>query len=85
MFRPNIGTLNALIRITFGLTLVSWGAAALAKPTYRRQSSPLMSVIFGSMSVAEGITRFCPFVYMYEGYTKEMDDFEEDFSPVNPS
>ncbi|WP_280770352.1 YgaP family membrane protein [Salipaludibacillus daqingensis] len=83
MLKPNIGTLNALIRITAGFTLLGWGTAALVK--HSRRNYPLFSVMMGALKVAEGITRFCPVVYLYE--ERQTDDtFDEDvYSPVNPS
>ncbi|WP_416151937.1 DUF2892 domain-containing protein [Salipaludibacillus sp. HK11] len=82
--KPNIGTLNALIRITCGFTLLGWGTAKLVKRSHN--SSPILAMIMGSMKVAEGITRFCPIVFMYEERQSNNDDFtEEAFPPVNPS
>ncbi|MCE7792560.1 DUF2892 domain-containing protein [Salipaludibacillus sp. CUR1] len=81
MFKPNIGTLNALIRITGGLILLSWGTAQLVKRPYR--NFPLISVMAGAMKVAEGITRFCPVVFLYEERVQEHE--EDDYSNINPS
>lgn len=84
MVKPNIGTLNAFIRITLGFTLLGWGTAALMRRS--RSNFPLFSVIMGAMKVAEGITRFCPVVYLYDEREKGENDFDEDmFPPVNPS
>ncbi|PYZ92248.1 hypothetical protein CR194_15535 [Salipaludibacillus keqinensis] len=83
MLRPNIGTLNALIRITLGFTLLSWGTATLVRRSLK--SIPMLSVIIGSMKVAEGITRFCPVVFLYEERQEDHYEDEEDFSPMNPS
>jgi Protein of unknown function (DUF2892) len=56
--RPNIGILNALIRITFGLTILSWSTAKLVKrPSCQ---SYLWVALCGAMKVAEGIVRYCP-------------------------
>ena len=56
--RPNIGVLNALIRITIGLTVLSWSTAKLVKRPYYR--SYLWVAMCGAMKVAEGIVRYCP-------------------------
>ncbi|MDA3130398.1 DUF2892 domain-containing protein [Aliibacillus thermotolerans] len=58
--KPNIGIVNALIRITCGLTMVTWAGAELT----RRRSNGwhLFCVLMGAMKVGEGITRFCPVV-----------------------
>jgi hypothetical protein len=56
--QPNIGILNALIRITFGLTILSWSTAKLVKRPYYQ--SYLWVALCGAMKVAEGIVRYCP-------------------------
>jgi Protein of unknown function (DUF2892) len=56
--QPNIGILNALIRITFGLTILSWSTAKLVKRPYCQ--SYLWVALCGAMKVAEGIVRYCP-------------------------
>jgi len=84
MLKPNIGTLNALIRITCGFTLLGWGTAALVRRPQRNY--PLFSMFMGAMKVAEGITRFCPIVFLYEERQNGDNDLDEDMPlPVNPS
>ncbi|GIN41751.1 MULTISPECIES: YgaP family membrane protein [Heyndrickxia] len=55
---PNIGILNALIRITCGLTLLSWSSAKLSKKPWC--NSYIIVMILSAMKVAEGIVRYCP-------------------------
>ena len=55
----NVGDLDAYLRITCGLTLFGIGIMS---------SSKLLSAL-GSMKVAEGITRFCPMLYMLDKNT----------------
>lgn len=50
----NVGDLDAYLRITGGLSMLGIGIA--------RKSSSL--IFLGSMKVAEGITRFCPLLYL---------------------
>ena len=52
--RQNVGQLDAYIRVTSGLTLLGWGIG--------KKSMPAM--VAGSMKVAEGVTRFCPMLYL---------------------
>jgi hypothetical protein len=56
--KPNIGILNALIRITCGLTILAWSTSKLVKFPWR--DSYLFAAIIGAMKVAEGIVRYCP-------------------------
>jgi hypothetical protein len=55
---PNIGILNALVRITFGLTIVAWSTSKMVKRPWR--DSYLFAAFCGAMKVAEGIVRYCP-------------------------
>jgi hypothetical protein len=66
----NIGILNALIRITIGLTVLSWSTAKMVKFPWR--DSYLFIAICGAMKVAEGIVRFCPATALFERY-QEME------------
>lgn len=50
----NVGTLDAYLRITIGLTML--GTGILKRSPSR--------IVFGSGKVAEGITRFCPALYL---------------------
>ena len=56
--KHNIGTLNALIRITLGIVLLGCGTAKLARQPRCTWSKVLLW--FGAMRIAEGIVRFCP-------------------------
>jgi hypothetical protein len=60
----NIGGLDAYCRIAGGLTLLSIGIMS---------SSKTLSFL-GSMKVAEGITRFCPILYLLDKNTLEWDE-----------
>ncbi|SDN20258.1 DUF2892 domain-containing protein [Bacillus sp. OK048] len=92
----NIGILNALIRITIGLTILSWSTAKMVKFPWR--DSYLFIAICGAMKVAEGIVRFCPATALFERYQEmEQEQAAPDFSdgemntdigqvlPYNPS
>ena len=76
--RPNIGILNALIRITFGLTILAWSTSKLVKHPWR--DSYLFAAFCGAMKVAEGIVRYCPVTAicqrwqdMVQGHNDTMD------------
>ena len=62
--KPNIGILIALIRITFGLTILAWVTAKLVKKPWR--DSYLIVALCGAMKVAEGIVRYCPVTALYQ-------------------
>jgi hypothetical protein len=55
---PNIGLVNALLRITIGLTILSWSTSKLVKRPWC--NSYLFMSFIGAMKVAEGIVRYCP-------------------------
>lgn len=56
--KENIGIVNALIRITVGLTLLALGAAKFSRMPWR--NTYLFVMMCGAMKVAEGIVRYCP-------------------------
>jgi hypothetical protein len=62
--KPNIGILNALIRITVGLTILAWSTSKLVKHPWR--DSYLFAAFCGAMKVAEGIVRYCPLTELYQ-------------------
>lgn len=66
--KQNIDIVNALIRITVGLTVVAWSTAKIVKRPWR--DSYLIMTLLGAMKVAEGIVRFCPLTLLYEKYAQ---------------
>ncbi|ALC54917.1 TPA: DUF2892 domain-containing protein [Bacillus thuringiensis] len=58
--KQNIGTINALIRITLGLVLFGCSATKLVRKPWCTWSNIFLWI--GAMKVAEGIVRFCPIV-----------------------
>ena len=59
LVEKNVGDLDAYLRITCGLTLLGIGIMS---------SSKVLSIL-GSMKIAEGVTRFCPMLYMLDKNT----------------
>ena len=66
--KPNIGIVNALIRLTLGFTLLSWTTSRLSRRPYK--DSYIFLGLMGALKVAEGITRFCPLTYAYDSCQK---------------
>ncbi|KAB2331213.1 DUF2892 domain-containing protein [Cytobacillus depressus] len=87
--KPNIGLLNALIRITVGLTVLACASAKLVKCPWRQ--SNFLFVVLGSMKVAEGIVRYCPVTALCECGQEKMQEMKEEIvgqsemSSYNPS
>lgn len=81
--KANIGILNALVRITFGLTVLTWATARLAKRPYRE--SYLLAAMIGAMKVGEGITRFCPLTFLYDRYQDDQHHEQQEQTTFNPS
>jgi hypothetical protein len=89
--KPNIGILNALIRITCGLTILAWSTSKLVKYPWR--DSYLFTAIMGAMKVAEGIVRYCPVTDLWERAQENRVDNNEngdmnessDVMPINPT
>ncbi|MCP3742514.1 YgaP family membrane protein [Rossellomorea sp. BNER] len=60
----NIGIINALVRITIGLTVLSWVTAKLVRKPWR--DSYLLMAMVGAMKVGEGILKYCPITALFE-------------------
>ena len=89
---PNIGIVNALIRITIGFTLLAWTTAKMVKRPWR--DSYLFVAILSAMKIAEGIVRFCPITALYERLgemeeahrsTQDINQEDETLFPYNPT
>ncbi|WP_160724248.1 YgaP family membrane protein [Bacillus sp. USDA818B3_A] len=76
---PNIGILNALIRITFGLTIVAWSTSKMIKRPWR--DSYLFIAFCGAMKVAEGIVRYCPLTALCERWSDMVKDHQHATAP----
>jgi len=88
--KPNIGMINALIRITIGLFLLSWSTAKMVKRPWR--DSYLLVAFCAAMKVAEGIVRYCPVTELYQKYTNGdfsssngADQITDEQVPYNPT
>lgn len=56
--KQNIGTVNSMVRITGGLTLLAWSIAKMAQE--KPSGTQLFVSMMGAQKVAEGITHYCP-------------------------
>jgi Protein of unknown function (DUF2892) len=68
----NVGMINALIRITLGLTILSWSTAKMVKHPWK--DSYLFIALCGAMKVAEGIVRFCPVTALFQRCQDMMEE-----------
>lgn len=78
--KQNIGTINALFRITSGFTLLAICISKMVRRPYH--SMPLIGVIIGAMTIGEGILRYCPFTDLMERRNQRTEyprDYEENF------
>ncbi|KGX90233.1 hypothetical protein N781_08285 [Pontibacillus halophilus JSM 076056 = DSM 19796] len=81
--RPNIGLLNAMLRIMFGFTLLSLTTARLTRRPWRR--SYWMMAMIASMKIASGIVRYCPFTAMMDARVDDEEEFDFEETTFNPS
>lgn len=58
--KKNIGTVNSMIRISSGLTLLAYSTAKMAKEG--TTGGQLFLAFMGAQKAAEGITNYCPVV-----------------------
>ncbi|MGG3926320.1 DUF2892 domain-containing protein [Metabacillus fastidiosus] len=77
MVRPNIGIVNAMIRIACGLTLLSWSTIKYCKAP--RRDSLLVVMSLAGLKVASGILQFCPVTFLSQNqYCFNDDDYDDD-------
>ncbi|WP_075979867.1 YgaP family membrane protein [Bacillus massilinigeriensis] len=87
--KQNIGILNALIRITIGLTVLACCTAKMVKKPWKE--SYILLAMMGAMKVAEGIVRFCPVTALFEQGQEAWNEknnqgqVEPDLFPNNPT
>jgi hypothetical protein len=85
--KQNIGILNALIRITCGLTVLAWSTSKMVKRPWR--DSYLIMAIMGAMKVGEGIVRYCPVTDLIKSNVgknqQDVQNTEDQMVPYNPS
>lgn len=60
--KKNVGDLDALMRITIGLTGLAVSTARMVDRPYR--TGPMITAALSAMKVGEGVTRFCPVLYL---------------------
>ncbi|MBB6448151.1 hypothetical protein HNR44_000100 [Geomicrobium halophilum] len=61
--KQNVGTFDAIMRITCGLTGVAWGTSKMVK--HSEQLMPLVVTMYSAMKVGEGITKYCPLLDLF--------------------
>ncbi|MCH1624673.1 YgaP family membrane protein [Ferdinandcohnia quinoae] len=84
--KPNIGAINALLRITCGLTMLAWTTSKLTRRPWCG-GRYLFIAILAAMKVGEGITRFCPITALFEQRANEKQENAEELLPavINPT
>jgi dipeptide/tripeptide permease len=85
--KPNIGMVNALLRLTCGFTMLAWSTARLAKRPYRERY--FLVALLSAMKIGEGIVRFCPVTYLFTQYQEQQQQNnsqnQEDEFTSNPT
>lgn len=67
--QKNVGTIDAIMRITCGLTGIAWATSRMVR--HPRRGMPVAVAMMGAMRVAEGVTRFCPMLKFLGANTLE--------------
>lgn len=80
MVKQNIGIVNALVRLTFGFTILAWATAKMVKQPWR--DSYFWVAMMAGMKIAEGITRFCPLTALFEQYKENQQNGEDTQDPL---
>gem|GEM_PF-572793 len=78
--KPNVGRVDALMRVTIGLTGLAWGTARMIKRP--DDGISMMVTLASAMKVAEGITRFCPMTAMLNANYGQMVEQAKEKLPI---
>ncbi len=62
--QQNIGIINAMVRITCGLTMLTYITAKMVRRPYKQMY--IFGAMAAAMKVAEGIVRYCPMTAMFK-------------------
>lgn len=76
MMKPNISLLNAVMRITCGLTILSAASAKYTRKPWCKMH--LFCMMMGAMKAASGILRFCPVTYMFQAGMNQDDSRQQE-------
>lgn len=79
--RRNVGTLDAILRISIGLFGLAWAVSKAASRPRRR--FPKWIAFFSAVKAAEGVTRFCPGLALFGLNT--LDTHQSDTNRSDPS
>jgi hypothetical protein len=81
--QKNVGTVEALLRITGGLAGLAWSTALMVRHPGR--GFPVVMSMACAMKVAEGITRFCPMRQLVQRIKPNLKRSGEDHFEGQPS
>ncbi|WP_456276921.1 YgaP family membrane protein [Bacillus sp. AK128] len=74
--KPNIGIINALVRLSCGFTMLAWATARMARKPHRERY--FLVAMLASMKIGMGILRFCPFTYLYQNSQQQQDSSQQE-------
>lgn len=69
--KPNIGIVQAMIRIAAGVSMVGYATAALV--TKPKQLTVHLTLLAGAIKIAEGIVRYCPSMAFINQFRHKQD------------
>lgn len=81
--KPNIGIINALIRLTAGFTILAWIISKMVRKPHR--DSYILVALLAAMKIGEGILKYCPITDLFERYQGSRGHKEDDFDFVGGS
>ncbi|WP_102706591.1 YgaP family membrane protein [Terribacillus saccharophilus] len=69
--KPNIGIIQAMIRIAAGVSMVGYATSALV--TKPKQLTAHLTLLAGAIKIAEGIVRYCPSMTLINQFRQKQD------------
>jgi hypothetical protein len=76
----NVSRVDAMMRITLGLTGVAWGTSRMIRDPHN--SMPVLVTLASAMKVAEGVTRFCPMLALFNTTSNRVKEKAQAAFPI---
>ncbi|MFP7478333.1 DUF2892 domain-containing protein [Terribacillus saccharophilus] len=73
--KPNMGIIQAMIRITAGVSIVGYATAVLV--TRPKKLMAHLALLAGAMKIAEGIVRYCPSMTIINQFLHKQDSQDQ--------
>lgn len=83
VLKRNVGTLDAYLRIAVGVVGIAWALGRMSRPRMARRPAALLW--FSAMKIAEGLTRFCPVMFVFGTSSRQWEQRMKKWEGIIPA